>query len=279
MKIAKTIKLFIGGEFPRTESGRSFAVTVFNTNNVYANLCQASRKDLKNAVSAAKAALGGWGGKTAYNRSQILYRMAEMMEGKRAEFVDVLMKTLGYFNEDAQKSVDQGIESLVYFSGFADKYQQVMGSVNPVAGPHHSFTTAEPVGVVGLIYDLKFNLGDLCAQIGSVICSGNTLVALMPFEGSAVIAPLSEVLATSDLPKGVVNLLTGSRDELYKVFGSHMEIHSLKYQGQDQKISSDLQVLATGNLKRFVGNKSDSVSLEQLLQFIEYKTVWHPIGL
>ena len=219
MRIPKTIKLFIGGELPRTESGRSFAVNTFETQKIYANLCLASRKDFRNAVTAAKDALKGWETKTAYNRSQILYRMAEMTEGKRGEFVEILKSTLGYSDSDANKSVDEAIDAFVYYSGWCDKFSQVIGSVNPVAGPHHNFTGTEPVGVVTLIGSEKFNLKELVVMMAAIMTSGNTLVVLMPQEGAAVIGALAEVFMTSDLPKGVVNLLSGDTQELYKVIG------------------------------------------------------------
>lgn len=278
LQIAKTIKLFIGGEFPRTESGRSIPVYVHKTKKLYANICQASRKDLRNAVSAAQSAQSGWQKKSAYNRSQILYRMAEMMEAKREEFVETLIATLGYTKPATQKSVDNAVNALVYYAGFADKYQQVLGSVNPVSGPHHNFTSTEAVGVVGLICSEKFSLENMVAQISAIICSGNSVVALLPEEGSVLLAPLAEVFATSDLPKGVVNLLTGYVDELYQQFGSHMEIQSLSCQLKDSKKLSEIKTLSAENMKRVITPIKDQLSLDHLISFVEYKTVWHPIG-
>lgn len=280
LKIAKTIKLFIGGEFPRTESGRSFPIYSQDGKNkkLYANVCQASRKDLRNAVTAALAALPGWQSRAAYNRSQILYRMAEMVEGKRAEFVEALTETLGQTNAEAEKSVDGAIDALVYFSGFADKYQQVAGSVNPVSGPHHNFTTPEGVGVVGLICDTRFDFSKFVAEIAAIIVSGNSLVALMAEEGSVLLAPLAEAFATSDLPKGVVNLLTGQVAELYKHFGTHMEIQSLSVQCDDENIYGEIREMAAENMKRIVPPVKEHLSLEHLLNYVEYKTIWHPIG-
>ncbi|MGZ5280099.1 MAG: aldehyde dehydrogenase family protein, partial [Pseudobdellovibrionaceae bacterium] len=214
LQIAKTIKLFIGGEFPRTESGRSFPVYVNKSKNIYAHLCKASRKDLRNAITAAQAAVGSWSGKSAYNRGQILYRMAEMMEGKRPEIAEILVQTLGMTKAQTDKAIDAAIDAFVYYAGWTDKYQQVIGAVNPVSGPHHNFTTPEPVGVVGLLADQKFDFGALVAQISAIIASGNTVVVLMAEKGAATLAPLSEVFATSDLTKGVINLLTGHLDEL-----------------------------------------------------------------
>lgn len=278
LKIAKTIKLFIGGDFPRTESGRSFPVYFAKSKKVYAQLCLASRKDFRNAVTAAQGAQHEWAKRSAYNRCQILYRMAEMTEGKREEFKEVLTKTLGYTAASANKSVDEAIASFVYYAGFADKYQQVLGAVNPVAGPHHNFTTAEPVGLVSHVAEKKFNLGNLASQLAAIIVSGNSVVSLLSEEGAAVIAPLSEVFATSDLPKGVVNLLTGSIDELYKHIGTHMEVHSLSFQNSSEKLLGEMKVMAAENMKRVVGPVKESLSLEHLISFVEFKTVWHPIG-
>lgn len=278
LQIAKTIKLYIGGEFPRTESGRSFPVYIHKTKKLYAHVCQASRKDLRNAVTAAQSAQSGWQAKSAYNRSQILYRMAEMAEGKREEFVEVLTKTLGLTKPLANAQVDSAVDALVYYAGFADKYQQVLGAVNPVSGPHHNFTSTEPVGLVGLIANAKFELGEFVAQVAAIIVSGNSLVALMAEEGSAVLATLAEVLATSDLPKGVINLLSGSTEELFKQFGSHMEIQSLSCQTKDKKVLAELKVLGAANMKRVIPPVKAQLSLEHLAQFLEFKTVWHPVG-
>ncbi len=278
MKIAKTIKLFIGGDFPRTESGRSVPIYIYKTKKLYANVCLASRKDLRNAVTAAQSAQAGWQNKSAYNRSQILYRMAEMTEGKRQEFIETLTATLGLSKSNADKSVDKAIDALIYYAGFADKYQQVMGSVNPVSGPHHNFTSTEAVGLVGLICNAKFELSEVVAQIAAIISSGNSLVALLGSDGSALLAPLAEVFATSDLPRGVVNLLTGSTEELFRQFGSHMEIQSLSCQLKDRKILGELRTMAAANMKRIVPPVKDQLSLEHLVSYVEFKTVWHPIG-
>lgn len=277
-KIAKTYKLFIGGDFPRTESGRSFPVHYHKSKKLFAHLCLASRKDLRNAISAAQSAQSSWQGRSAYNRGQILYRMAEMMEGKRSEFVEILVSTLGQTATLANKSVDQAIDAFVYFAGFADKYQQVMGAVNPVSGPHHNFTTCESVGVVGLIADSRFDLKKLACQISAIIVSGNSLVVLMSQQGAATISPLAEVFATSDLHKGVINLLTGDISELANHFGTHMEIHSLSYQNNDSKLLGQLKELSAGNLKRVIPPIKDLLSLEHILNYVEYKTVWHPVG-
>lgn len=278
MAVAKTVKLFIGGEFPRTESGRSFPIYLHKTKKVYGHMCLASRKDLRNAVTAAQGAQPGWQSKSAYNRGQILYRMAEMLEAKRHECVEALTETTGLTVKLANKSVDDSVQAFVYYAGFADKYQQVMGAVNPVSGPHHNFTTTEAVGVVGLIASEKFDMADFIAQVAAIIVSGNAVVALMSQTGSALLAPIAETFATSDLPKGVVNLLTGDLNELYTQFGTHMEIQSLSLQIKDQKKLKEIEVAAAANMKRIVKNADQYQSLEHLISFVEYKTVWHPIG-
>ena len=276
--VAKTVKLFIGGEFPRTESGRSFPIFVHKTKKIYGHMCLASRKDVRNAVTAAQTAQPGWQSKSAYNRGQILYRMAEMMESKRAEFVEALTETTGLNAKAANKSVDDAVQSFVYYAGFSDKYQQVMGAVNPVSGPHHNFTMTEAVGVVGLLGAEKFDLANFTAQIAAIIVSGNSVVALMSQAGSALLAPLAETFATSDLSKGVVNILTGDLNELYSHFGTHMEIQSLSLQIKDAKKVAEIKTAGAMNMKRIVGTTSHYQSLEHLISFLEYKTVWHPIG-
>ncbi len=273
--IPKTIKLFINGEFPRTESGRSFPCYYKETKKVYANLCLSSRKDLRAAVTAAKDAQKSWSERSAYNRSQILYRMAEMAEGKRPEFAEIIDKTIGF---DAAKEISAAIDAFIYYAGFADKYQQVIGAVNPVNGPHHNFTTPESVGVVGLICGEKFNFGKIVADICAIISSGNSVVTLLPETSAPVLAALAETLATSDLPKGVVNMLSGSTEELATHFGSHMEIQSLCYRGEEAKLVTEFKTLAVENMKRFVGPTEKVLALENILDFVEYKTVWHPIG-
>lgn len=277
--VKKTIKLFIGGEFPRTESGRSWQAFQYKTKNVYANLCLASRKDLRNAVSAAQESQAGWAQRSAYNRSQILYRMAEMTEGKREEFVQIMIATLGLKSALANLWVDEAIQAFVYYAGFADKYQQVLGAVNPVSGPHHNFTTVEPIGVVGLIANSKISLGSLVAQMAAPLSIGNTLVVIMPLQGGGLLAPLAEVLATSDLPKGVVNLLTGDLKELLTPMASHMEIQAMSCQTHEPEVLHEVRNLAAATIKRVIPPLGEYLSLDSLMNFVEYKTVWHPVGI
>ncbi len=280
--ILKTIKLYINGEFPRTESGRSYPVNAHGTKNHYANLCQGSRKDFRNAVTAAKDALSSWQSKSAYNRGQILYRMAEMMQSRQSEFTELLTKVLGLTNSEASASFEKSVDALVYYAGFSDKYQQVLGAVNPVSGPHHNFTTPDCMGVVTLALDEKnATLESITASIAAIIVSGNTVVAIMPLTPvGTLLAPLAEVFATSDLSKGVINLITASSEELYDVIGTHMEVQAISCQTMDAKSLSKFKLQSADNMKRIIGPMNDDaiLSLEHLMQYLEYKTVWHPIG-
>ena len=279
MKVYKTIKLYIGGKFPRTESGRSFRQFFHKTDKTYAHLCQASRKDLRAAVEAARKAQPAWQARPAFNRSQILYRMAEMLEGKRAEFEQLFKDTLGYTKAKSDKEIDAAIDAFVYYAGFADKYQQLSSTVNPTNTPHHNFTMPEPVGVTTLICADKLSFGKLAADIAGIICSGNSVIVLLGKECPAVLAPLAEVFATSDLPGGVINLLTGDLKELYKHLASHMEIHSISFQNESEKLFYEMKDLAIDNMKRMVPMTKTELCVEKILQFVEYKTVWHPVGL
>ena len=280
--VLKTIKLFINGEFPRTESGRSQAVQSLKSKKHLANLCVSSRKDFRNAVTAAKEALNGWELKTAYNRGQILYRMAEMMQAREKELSFVLVETQGIELRKAQLDVQKAIDALVYYAGFSDKFQQVLGAVNPVAGPHHNFTTADVMGVITLLVDQKFIFSELVAQISAIIVSGNTLVTLLPLNAAgSVLAPLAEIFATADTPKGIINLLTGELKELLPFIGSHMEVQGISCQINNQQILQDLKLMSVDNMKRIIAkvDEKKTQSLEHIMQYVEYKTIWHPIGL
>lgn len=279
MKVNKTIKLFINGEFPRTESGRSYPFYYHQSEDVYARVCQASRKDLRNTVEVAKDATQTWSKRSAYNKSQILYRMAEMCEGKREEFSKLFIETLGLSDKEANAQVDQAIDAFVYYSGFCDKYQQLIGAVNPINGPFHNFTTPEALGVVAIIDEEDFHFGKLTDRICSVICSGNSAIVLLTNQCPAVLAPLAEVFATSDLPAGVVNLLTGKLDELKEHVGTHLDILGISFHHKDQEILNQLKSDATQNMKRVIKGRENTRSLENILDFVEYKTIWHPIGV
>ncbi|MBT4761690.1 MAG: aldehyde dehydrogenase family protein [Bdellovibrionaceae bacterium] len=275
LKVLKTIKLFINGDFVRTESGRSFKMNN-NDGETYANMSLASRKDFRNAVVAAKSAQTVWAKKTAYNRSQILYRMAEMAEGKITELENAITETTETPKIQAQLIAQSIVDTFVFYAGFCDKYQQLMSCINPVAGPHHNFTTVDAVGVVGLFADKEVSMQLFMDQLCSALTSSNSVVALLPKKYAAILAPLSEVLATSDLPKGVVNLLTGDQEELGEHFASHFELNSLCYLGDNSETKKHFKKQAAKNMKRIVLPKSKTLELENILNFVEYKTVWHP---
>ena len=278
LAVLKTHKLFIGGQFPRSESGRSYPLIKPGAKRPYAQLCLSSRKDLRAAVEAAKDAQHGWAGRCAYNRGQILYRMAEMIESRADSWQSLLRHGLGLTQTQAERALAGSIDALVYFAGATDKYPQVMCAVNPVAGPHHNFTAPEAVGVVALIFPDEPDPASIAARLAAVIAAGNTVVALLPGRAGGLVAEFGEVFATSDLPGGVINLLSGDAKELATQFGSHMEIQGLAYLGDDAALAIELERLGADNMKRNARPKGPLLALERVLDFVEYKTVWHPIG-
>ena len=261
LPVKKTYKLYIAGEFPRSESGRSYDVQG-------ANVAWGSRKDLRDAVRAARAAFPGWAGKTAYNRGQILYRVAEMMETRRAEFVELT---------GGEAEVDSAVDSWVWYAGWADKLAQVLGSSNPVAGPYFNFTVPEPTGVVGVVAPEEPSLLGLVRRLAPVIVGGNTAVVLASERAPLAAVTLAEALATSDVPGGVVNLLTGRKKELAPWLASHMDVNAIDLTGVEGD-RAELERLAAENVKRVVVNGSGQ-SLWHAAAFLELKTVWHPIGV
>lgn len=277
MKVNKTIKLYIGGKFARTESGRSFE-SMDKKGNYLAHLCQASRKDFRNTVDAAKAGASAWSSLTAYNRSQIIYRMAEMLQTKDDEFAELMTATTKLTPATAKKEVQKGIDALVYFAGFCDKYQQMIGAVNPVAAPYHNFTTPEPMGVTVLI-DGEFNFEKLLSNIASILVGGNSLIVLIGDECPAILGPLSEVLATSDVPPGAVNLLNGDLEELVPHIAAHREVRAISVQKKGPALIKEIRTNSIENLKRVIPYESDYKSLKPILSHVEHKTVWHPIGI
>ncbi|MBK6924830.1 MAG: aldehyde dehydrogenase family protein [Thermomonas sp.] len=278
LPVPKTHKLYIGGEFPRSESGRSYVLAKPGAKHAYAQLCLASRKDLRAAVDAAKAAQPGWAGRSAYNRGQILYRMAEMIEGRGESWRVLLRDGLGLTAAQATRAFEGVIDALVYFAGATDKYPQVIGAVNPVAGPHHSFTTPEPTGVIGLIFADEPDPAAIAARIAAAIAGGNSVIALLPGRAGGMVAEFGEAFATADLPGGVVNLLSGDAAELTPQFASHMEIQGLAFLRDEPQQRTELERAAADNMKRCVASHGPLLALERVLDFVEYKTVWHPIG-
>ena len=282
LQITKTPKPYVGGAFIRSESGRTFAISNRH-GEFFANVPRCSRKDLRNAVEAAAKAGPGWAKRTAFNRGQILYRLAEMIEGRRQEMIDVLV-LFGGAKTAATKEVDVGVDRLVYYAGWADKYEQVLGNVNPVAGPYFNFSVTEPVGVVGVIAPDLPPLLPLISLIAAAIVSGNTVVALASESVPYPAILLGEMLPTSDLPGGVVNLLTGFREELIPTFATHTHLRAIVATVEPK----DRQALALGaaeSVKRthFLDTTtdwfSDAVqSVHAIRATLEFKTTWHPIG-
>lgn len=275
--VKKTYKLFIGGAFPRTESGRTYEVKN-SKGDFIANPCMASRKDLKDAVVTARAAQSGWSQATAYNRGQILYRMAEMLEGRTEQFVSEISELTGVTVKKAHDEVEQSIDLLVWYAGWTDKISALDGATNPVAGPYYNFTIPEALGVVGFIAPKKSALLGFIAGIAPIIASGNTVIALASENAPLPAMSLAEVIATSDVPAGVVNILTGKTAELAPWFASHMDIDGLDITGLDSKFVAEIKVAGAQNLKRIHAFK-DTATPGRILAFMESKTVWHPIGV
>jgi acyl-CoA reductase-like NAD-dependent aldehyde dehydrogenase len=262
LPVNKTYKLYVGGEFPRSESGRTYEAQG-------ANVARASRKDLRDAVRAARSAVAGWSGMTAYNRGQVVYRIAEMLEARRAEFADLT---------SGPDEVDRSIDRLVWYAGWADKLPQVLGSSNPVAGPYFNFTVPEPTGVVGILAPEEPALEGLVSRVAPAIVGGNATVVVASESSPLAAVELGEVLATSDVPGGVVNLLTGHGEELAPWLAGHMDVNAIDLAGADGQVE-ELERLAAENVKRVVHGKPDRQSPWDIADFLELKTVWHPIGV
>ena len=275
--VKKTYKLFIAGQFPRSESGRSYEIKGANGKYI-ANPALASRKDLRDSVTAAKLALPGWSAATAFNRGQILYRIAEIMEGRSEQFAAEILALEGGTSKDAKAQVAQAIDLWVWYAGWCDKISTIAGATNPIAGPYYNFTIPEELGVVGIIAEQKDSLLGLVAAIAPVIAAGNSAVAIASEKRPLPAITLSEALATSDLPAGVLNILTGKVSELAPWMASHMEIDGLDISGVDSKIEAELRVAGAENLKR-IHRFNKSPSPQRMLAFMESKTVWHPIGV
>lgn len=282
IEVLKTYKLYIGGQFPRTESGRYYKPTNSKGESL-GNICLSSRKDVRNAIVSARKAQSGWAGKSAYNRSQILYRIAENLESRKAEFTSLVAKEEASNTTDAETVVLDSIDRLIYFAGWADKYQQLFSSVNPVASSHFNFSMLEPTGVVTAICGENMNFKALISAISATIVSGNSIVILANETAPISAISLGEVLQHSDLSGGVVNILTGKVEELKDHLASHMDVNALLLLNVDNNISSDLEALATENLKRVrewdseAVNGSDIENPYAIQDFLETKTTWHPI--
>ncbi|HVT05608.1 MAG TPA: aldehyde dehydrogenase family protein [Thermoanaerobaculia bacterium] len=284
LPVRKTYKLFINGEFPRTESGRFYPIYSEKGEVLLANACRGSRKDLRNAVVAARKAFSGWSGKTAYNRGQILYRLAEVCESRAGELEDEL-RSLGAGKQDAREEVEQSIDRWIHYAGWSDKFQQILGSVNPVAGPYYNFTVPEPTGVVGIVAPEKPALLGIVSRIAPAIVSGNSVLVIASEKYPLPAMTLGEIMATADVPAGVVNLLSGLKSELIPWMAAHMDINAIDCSGVDPELLAKVQTTATDNVKRLVRARGDEVdyttdqSLYAIADFLEMKTVWHPMGM
>jgi acyl-CoA reductase-like NAD-dependent aldehyde dehydrogenase len=266
--VAKTYKLFVNGEFVRSESGRAYRPD----GNV--NVPRGSRKDLRDAVRAARTAFPGWSGRTAMNRGQILYRAAEMLDGRDAQFVELLGG-----GARARRELDQAVETLVWYAGWTDKLSQVTGTVNPVAGPYFNFTIPEPMGVVGIVAPEDSELSGLVRRLAPALCAGNVVVALAAESHPLAALTLAEVLATSDVPAGVVNILSGQRKELLPWLAAHMDVNAIDVAGCNGDEIKAIEESAAGNVKRVIKVPEREQSPYLVAAFMEMKTVWHPIGV
>src|SRR5580698_4502756 len=280
--VRKTYKLYIGGAFPRSESGRSFAVTGAG-GGFLANAALASRKDARDAVVAARKAFPGWSGATAYNRGQVLYRVAEVLEGRRAQFADEVRLAAGGSHKSAFAEVDAAVDRWVWYAGWADKLAQVVGGTNPVAGPYFNFSLPEPTGVVGVLAPQDSSLLGFVSVVAPVLATGNTAVVIAAQDRPLPAVSLTEVLATSDVPGGVLNLLTGFTAELAPWLAAHRDVNALDLTGAAPAARADLRAAAADTVKRvYVPRATDwsaAPGLSRLRAFTEVKTVWHPVGV
>lgn len=280
MNILKTYKIYIGGQFPRTESGRYYLVKDANGSPI-ANVCQSSKKDIRNAVQAARKAFGSWSERSAFNRGQILYRIAEMLDGRKAQFIEELTQQ-GQELESAKKEIEICVDRIVYYAGWCDKYQQILSSVNPVNSSHFNFSVAEPTGVVGILAEQHTGLIGLVSQLMPVIAGGNSAVLIASEQLPLCAITFAEVLETSDVPAGVVNILTGSAEEMLPTLAEHMDVNAIFLSNVDKEMEKNTQISAIDNLKRVsVKNDDWTQDTAQGISFIssfqEIKTTWHPI--
>ncbi|HEX5566441.1 MAG TPA: aldehyde dehydrogenase family protein [Streptomyces sp.] len=287
LSVLKTYKLFVGGKFPRSESGRVYEVTD-KDGNWLANAPLASRKDARDAVVAARKAFGGWSGATAYNRGQILYRIAEMLEGRRDQFTAEVAAAEGLSRAKATAQVDAAVDRWVWYAGWSDKVAQVAGGANPVAGPYFNLSTPEPTGVVAVLAPQESSFLGLVSVLAPVVVTGNTAVVVASERAPLPALSLAEVLATSDLPGGVVNILSGRTAEVAAPLAAHQDVNAIDLAGADTDLAGELEASAAENLKRVLRpaaggpgrtDWSADPGMERMLAFLETKTVWHPIGV
>jgi acyl-CoA reductase-like NAD-dependent aldehyde dehydrogenase len=286
LDVRKTYKLYIGGDFPRSESGRTYVVDDAK-GRFLANAALASRKDARDAVVAARKAFSGWSERTAYNRGQVVYRVAEVLEGRREQFAEAVQRGEGVGKRQAETAVDASIDRLVWYAGWADKLTQVFGGTNPVAGPYFDFSIPEPTGVVAVVAPQQSSLLGLVSVVAPVIVTGNTCVVTASYERPLPAVDLAEVLATSDVPGGVVNILTGRLTDTVPTLASHMDVNALDLTGTagDGEHAAELEHAAAENLKRVLRapdgepDWTADPGTARLTTFLETKTVWHPVGI
>ena len=288
--VRKTYKLYVGGQFPRSESGRSYIVRTPDGAPL-ANAVRSSRKDVRDAIRTARGAVAGWSGKTAMNRGQVLYRVAELMEGRRAQFVDEVAAAEGISTAAATAQVDRAIDRWVWYAGWADKISQILGTVNPVSAPYFNFSIPEPTGIVGIVAPESSSLLGLVSRVAPAVVGGNAVVVLASETRPLPAVTLGEVLATSDVPPGVINILTGLRRELVPIVAAHMDVNALDTWGVPRDMRASVETTAIDNVKRLarpprgVDERFDWLDdrraqrPEWIAAFLEIKTVWHPIGM
>ncbi|MGW2764238.1 aldehyde dehydrogenase family protein [Streptomyces sp. NPDC001275] len=281
LSVLKTYKLYVGGKFPRSESGRVYEVSD-SKGNWLANAPRSSRKDARDAVVAARKAFGAWSGATAYNRGQILYRVAEMLEGRREQFVREVAEAEGLSTARAAAQVDAAIDRWVWYAGWTDKIAQVVGGGNPVAGPYFNLSSPEPTGVVTVLAPQESSFLGLVSVIAPVIATGNTAVVVASEKHPLPALSLGEVLATSDLPGGVVNVLSGGTAEIAAPLAAHQDVNAIDLAGADAELAKELEVAAADNLKRVLRPQpvdyAATPGIDRMTAFLETKTVWHPTG-
>ncbi|MGY1437637.1 aldehyde dehydrogenase family protein [Streptomyces reniochalinae] len=283
LAVLKTYKLYVGGKFPRSESGRVYEVTD-GKGQWLANAPLASRKDARDAVVAARKAFGGWSGATAYNRGQILYRIAEMLEGRREQFAAEVAAAEGLSKAKAQAATDAAIDRWVWYAGWSDKLAQVVGGANPVAGPFFNLSTPEPTGVVAVLAPQRSSLLGLVSVLAPVLVGGNTAVVVTSRDAPLPALSLAEVLATSDLPGGVVGVLSGDTAEIARPLAAHQDVNAIDLAGAEGGLAAELEAAAAENLKRVLrptagpADWTADPGLERMTAFLETKTVWHPVG-
>lgn len=281
LSVFKTYKLYVGGKFPRSESGRVYEVTD-SKGNWLANAPQSSRKDARDAVVAARKAFGGWSGATAYNRGQVLYRVAEMLEGRREQFTREVAEAEGLSKTKAAAQVDAAIDRWVWYAGWTDKIAQIVGGANPVAGPYFNLSTPEPTGVVAVLAPQESSFLGLVSVIAPVIATGNTAVVVTSEKSPLPALSLGEVLATSDVPGGVVNILSGAVKEIAPTLASHQDVNAIDLAGAGEELAKELEIAAAENLKRVRRPQpvdwAEPQGTERLTAFLETKTVWHTTG-